>query len=71
MGSKVNMSCKQSGPITAMSLLLHFTVYTTKEIIQQRSKNKISSKLRLPVYPQWQKVVEKAPPLCSSVFKNR
>lgn len=65
------MSCKQSGPITAISLLLHFAMYTTKEIIQQRSKNKITSKLRLPVYPQRQRGVEKAPPLWSSVFRNR
>lgn len=71
VGSKDKHLCKQSCHITAMRLLLYFALYTTKEIMQQKSKNKITSKLRLPVYPEQQKIVEKAVPLCSSVFEKQ
>lgn len=53
-------------PYYGHKLLLHFTVCTTKEITQHGSENKITSKLRLPVYPELQMVVKKAASLYSS-----
>lgn len=71
MSSKDKNVCRRSSHVTAMSLLLHFAVYTTKEITQQRLENKITSKLRLPVYPQQQMVAERQLS-CALVFlKNR